>query len=275
MVKHGLLVHTPGQGYTLGPLSVRLGLLALDRLPLIDRADPVMRKLSETVHETSTLSVWGGSGPLVARVHDEQSQVHPHLGRGRLDAAHDHRAGTALPRAPRDERSLRRATPAGGVRTRCPPRPRSCDTAEPLAFSDASADGLRCVAAPIYRPDGSLVATLALMERFVASPTTRRRPGRRTRPGRRQPVHRLTRTRTMVCLASARALTPRPGVAPEFLTAVMAGWWGGAWEPGPGRDPGRPPKANERAGWCRAASGPIVLQRNRRTEPLPRHFHRR
>jgi DNA-binding IclR family transcriptional regulator len=164
MVKHGFLVHTAGQGYTLGPLVFRLGLLSLDRIPLINRADAVMRALSETVHETSTLSVWGGSGPLVARVHDEQSRfirisiavgstLPINTAQGQLFLAHL-----------TDERSLARATsrlPATERATlleRVPGIRRSR-----LAFSDATADGLRCVAAPVYGPDGSLAATLALI----------------------------------------------------------------------------------------------------------------
>jgi len=164
MVKHGLLVHTPGQGYTLGPLCVRLGLLSLDRLPLIDRADPVMRELSETVHETSTLSVWGGSGPLVARVHDKQSQFI------RISIA----VGSTLPMSTAqgqiflahltDERSLARATSRLTPSERAALLDRGPEIRRSrIAFSDASADGLRCVAAPIYGPDGALVATLALL----------------------------------------------------------------------------------------------------------------
>jgi DNA-binding IclR family transcriptional regulator len=126
MVKHGLLVHTPGQGYTLGPLSVRLGLLSLDRLPLIDRADPVMRELSETVHETSTLSVWGGSGPLVARVHDKQSQFI------RISIA----VGSTRT-SPTSAAS--RGRPAGSPRPNAPP----CSTAGPRSGAAASPSATR------------------------------------------------------------------------------------------------------------------------------------
>ena len=164
MVKHGLLVHTSGHGYTLGPLSARLGLLSLDRLPLIDRADPVMRELSETVHETSTLSVWGGSGPLVARVHDEQSRFI------RISVA----VGSTLPMTTAqgqlflahltDEPSLGRATSRLTASERAALLDRGPQIRRSrIAFSDASADGLRCVAAPIYGPDRSLIATLALI----------------------------------------------------------------------------------------------------------------
>ncbi|MCF7547605.1 MULTISPECIES: IclR family transcriptional regulator [Pseudonocardia] len=173
MVKHGLLVHTTGQGYSLGPLLSRVGLLALDRLPLIERADPVMRELSETVHETSTLSVWGGSGPLVARVHDEQSRfirISLAVGstmpigtaQGQLFLAHlsdDRalaRATSAVPEAEREALLGRRAA----IRK------------QGVAFSDAKADGLRCVAAPVYGVDGALAATLALVGTVNRMPET-------------------------------------------------------------------------------------------------------
>lgn len=164
MVRHGLLVHTPGQGYTLGPAAVRLGLLALDRLPIVERAEPVMRELSATVHETSTLSVWGGRGPLVARVHDEQSRF------VRISVA----VGSTLPLATAqgrlflahltDERALARLT--SGLTTA--ERAALLDDGPEIrrrgvAVRDAAADGLRCVAAPIHGPGGSLVATLALI----------------------------------------------------------------------------------------------------------------
>jgi DNA-binding IclR family transcriptional regulator len=164
MVKHGLLVHSPGQGYALGPTLSRVGLLALDRLPLLDRADPIMRSLSEAVHETTVLSVWGGSGPLVARVHDEQSRfirISVAVGstlpittaQGLVFLAHlaDRRALdralAGVPAASRDALLAHR----DGIRR------------QGYALSDASGDGLRGIAAPIYGIDGSLTATLALI----------------------------------------------------------------------------------------------------------------
>uniref|UniRef100_UPI0015F11865 IclR family transcriptional regulator n=1 Tax=Pseudonocardia pini TaxID=2758030 RepID=UPI0015F11865 len=164
MVKHGLLVHTTGQGYSLGPTLSRVGLLALDRLPLLDRADPVMRSLSETVHETSVLSVWGGSGPLVARVHDEQSRFI------RISVA----VGSTLPITTAqglvflahlsDRRALDRAlagvSPA--VRESLLGH-REAIRHTGFALSDASGDGLRGIAAPIFGVDGGLTATLALI----------------------------------------------------------------------------------------------------------------
>ncbi|GAA1864244.1 IclR family transcriptional regulator [Pseudonocardia ailaonensis] len=164
MVKHGLLVHSPGQGYALGPTLSRVGLLALDRLPLLDRADPIMRSLSESVHETSILSVWGGSGPLVARVHDEQSRFI------RISVA----VGSTLPIATAqgqmflshlsEQRAVERAltgVPAGEREALLERRTEIRRTG--TSFSDASADGLRCIAAPVFGIDGSLAATLALI----------------------------------------------------------------------------------------------------------------
>jgi len=164
MVKHGLLVHTAGRGYALGPLAFRLGLLSLDRIPLIGRAAPVMRTLSVAVHETSTLCVWGGTGPLVARVHDEQSRfirisvavgstLPMNTAQGQLFLAH-------LP----DERSLARATSYLTESDRDALLDRRTGVRRSrVAFSEASTDGLRCVAAPVRGPDGSIAATLALI----------------------------------------------------------------------------------------------------------------
>lgn len=164
MVKHGLLTHAVGQGYSLGPTLSRVGLLALDRLPLLDRADPVMQILSEAVGETSVLSVWGGRGPLVARVHDEQSRFI------RISVA----VGSTLPIVTAqgqmylahltDKRAIERALE--GIED--PVRATLLGLREQIrrsgiAISDASGDGLRGIAAPIHGVDGSLVATLALI----------------------------------------------------------------------------------------------------------------
>jgi len=174
MVKHGLLVHTPGQGYALGPTLSRVGLLALDRLPLLERADPIMQTLSETVHETSTLSIWGGSGPLVARVHDEHSRfirISVAVGstlpittaQGQMFLAHlgEQRAvERALSGVPESERETLLARRVDIRRTG-------------ISFSDASADGLRCIAAPIHGVDGSLAATLSLIGTINRMPKDR------------------------------------------------------------------------------------------------------
>ncbi|MCE0765406.1 helix-turn-helix domain-containing protein [Pseudonocardia kujensis] len=164
MVKHGLLSHTTGQGYSLGPTLSRVGLLALDRLPLLDRAGPVMQALSETAHETSTLSVWGGSGPLVARVHDEQSRFI------RISVP----VGSTLPIASaqgqvflahlEDQRALDRALAAVTDRERAALLARRSEIRRAgLAFSDASADGLRCIAVPVYGVNNAITATLSLI----------------------------------------------------------------------------------------------------------------
>jgi DNA-binding IclR family transcriptional regulator len=164
MVKHGLLTHTPGQGYALGPTLSRVGLLALDRLPLLDRADAVMRGLSEKVGETSVLSTWGGRGPLVARVHDEQNRFI------RISVA----VGSTLPIATAqgqvflahltEDRAVDRALEGlDPVMARNLLAKRSEIRRSGLAVSDASGDGLRGIAAPIFGVDGTLVATLALI----------------------------------------------------------------------------------------------------------------
>jgi hypothetical protein len=148
---------------------------SLDGLSLIDRADPVMRELS----------VWGASGPLIARVHDEQSRFI------RISAA----VGSTLPMTTAqgqlflahltDERSRGRATSRlmaserAALLARGPAIRRSR-----IAFSDASADGLRCVAAPIYVLTARSSPPSRSSERSTASPTTPATPGSRHSSGR-------------------------------------------------------------------------------------------
>lgn len=83
----GFLEQTEDGSYALGPLMSQVGTIALDSQRVLDLADPFLRRLASDVHETAVLSVWGGLGPVVARVvEDMEKVVHIQV-----------RIGTALP----------------------------------------------------------------------------------------------------------------------------------------------------------------------------------
>jgi DNA-binding IclR family transcriptional regulator len=54
--------------YVAGPLLAQLGTIALHSMQVLESAEPVMQELRDEVQETVVLSVWGGLGPVVARV---------------------------------------------------------------------------------------------------------------------------------------------------------------------------------------------------------------
>lgn len=62
-------------GYVPGPLLVAVGAIALDSRRVLDLADPYLRRLASDVHETTVLSLWGGLGPVVARVVEDMAKV--------------------------------------------------------------------------------------------------------------------------------------------------------------------------------------------------------
>lgn len=63
------LLQRVGDGeYVAGPLLAQLGTIALHSMQVLDSAEQAMRELCDEVQETVVLSVWGGLGPVVARV---------------------------------------------------------------------------------------------------------------------------------------------------------------------------------------------------------------
>lgn len=63
-----LITQDPVSGqYDLGPLALDVGLAAIRRLDVVDLALPVMTALRDDTGETTSLSVWGNSGPTLVR----------------------------------------------------------------------------------------------------------------------------------------------------------------------------------------------------------------
>jgi DNA-binding IclR family transcriptional regulator len=56
-------------------LAIQLGAFALGRRNVLDLASGPMRELSESVRMTVVLSIWGPSGPVVAKVHENRSRA--------------------------------------------------------------------------------------------------------------------------------------------------------------------------------------------------------
>lgn len=63
------LLQRVGDGeYVAGPLLAQLGTIALHSMQVLESAEQAMRELCDEVQETVVLSLWGGLGPVVARV---------------------------------------------------------------------------------------------------------------------------------------------------------------------------------------------------------------
>ncbi|MFC3230753.1 IclR family transcriptional regulator [Marinibaculum pumilum] len=68
LVAGGLAVQRRRSGqYDLGPLAMELGLAALSRLQLVNRAADLMPPLVEATGATALLAVWSNAGPVIVR----------------------------------------------------------------------------------------------------------------------------------------------------------------------------------------------------------------
>ena len=61
--------------YDVGPLALRLGLAALERIDEVQLASAILPRLSEDVGETIVLSVWGDHGPTIIRIQESSHTV--------------------------------------------------------------------------------------------------------------------------------------------------------------------------------------------------------
>lgn len=68
LVKSGLLDYDSASGrYDLGSLVLELGLTALDRLDAVRLGSDVLKRLTERLNATATLSVWGSNGATIIK----------------------------------------------------------------------------------------------------------------------------------------------------------------------------------------------------------------
>lgn len=166
------LLERDGDGsYRLGPLLVQLGTVALRGLRVLEVADPYVRRLANDANETAVLAVWGGMGPVVARVHEAdartvnivvrvgsplpleaaQSQVFLAFFR---DQAAAHRLLSQLPEGQRREIEAR----LDAVRR------------DGYLVSSEVVQGIRAIAAPVFDGHGDICATVALVGTVTGIP---------------------------------------------------------------------------------------------------------
>lgn len=164
MTKAGFLERDAEGLYRLGPLLVQLGTIALRGLRVLEIADRYAHELADTTQETNVVAVWGGLGPVVARVHEPADRlVNISVRTGSqlpieaaqsivflaflADRSIEHRSLSQLP----DIRRRRVAERIRAVRR------------DGYIVSSEVVQGIRALAAPILDDTGAICATLAII----------------------------------------------------------------------------------------------------------------
>ena len=164
LLREGYLKKDPDGAYVPGPALLQLGIATTGSSSPVDVAGPYMRRLTEQVHQTVVLSLWGGDAPVVSRVEEDDSRlVHVSVRVGSvlpLDAAQAQVFLTFMS----DRRVVDRLLERLPLRAR-----RDLETQmdharrQGFAVNSVVVDGIRAVAAPVFGRDGAIEATLAVV----------------------------------------------------------------------------------------------------------------
>jgi DNA-binding IclR family transcriptional regulator len=150
--------------YRLGPLLVQLGTIALRGLRVLEIADPYAHELADTTQETNVIAVWGGLGPVVARVHEPVDRL----------VNISVRTGSQLPIEAAQSTVFLAFLPDHSVEHRLLaqlPEVRRRRVAEQIAvvrrdgyiISSEVVQGIRALAAPVLDGAGAVCATIAVI----------------------------------------------------------------------------------------------------------------
>lgn len=156
------LLQRVGDGeYVAGPLLAQLGTIALHSMQVLESAEQAMRELCDEVQETVVLSVWGGLGPVVARVEAPNKLIQVMVRTGSqlpIDAAqtrifmaylHDRRMVERLLAMVPDQRERIEAEVAQTQQ-------------DGVVVVNRIVEGLRTLAVPVF-DSGNVVAALAVI----------------------------------------------------------------------------------------------------------------
>lgn len=157
--------------YTLGPLLIQIGTIALGGLKVVDVAVPYMQRLAEEAHQTVVLSLWGGHGPVVVRVQEDVTrlvQIAVRVGSALpLDSAQAQVFLTYL-----QDQSLAARLLANVPERQRQELERQMETVRRygVAVNSRVIEGIRAIAAPVFDEHGDIAATLALVGTVAAIP---------------------------------------------------------------------------------------------------------
>ncbi|WP_210491520.1 IclR family transcriptional regulator [Patulibacter sp. SYSU D01012] len=174
MAAEGLLERDPARAaFRAGPLLVRFWTSPLGREHVIELARVYMHRLTEELHETSVVSLWGGTSPVVAACRtDTTRQSHVAV-----------RPGSRLPLTSAQGEvflaMMRDRTVADRLMAEEPLELRQEMDArlqrirdQGIAVRDGVVDGMRTLAAPVLDERGDIIATLAIVGTMPALPNT-------------------------------------------------------------------------------------------------------
>ncbi|MET8988834.1 IclR family transcriptional regulator [Nonomuraea wenchangensis] len=206
----GYLVAASAGNYTLGPRLAVLGSLLAARQDLASVVTPFLRELVERTGETGHLAVLDDTVAKTVQVVDGWHTVRMHSWAGKLSPAHCSSMGKALLAGLSDaeigeryrdaELPVRTVHTIGTVERLRNELARIRRTGYSLDNEELEA-GLRCVAAPVFSPEGGVDASISISG----------------------PAQRLTRDRMAVLTRLVRWYAWRASMARGVL-AVPAGW---------------------------------------------------
>ena len=163
LIDAGMVERRGAAGYELGGAAARLGLAALGRIDVVNRAGDRLAELVGTTGCTAMLSVWGTEGPTVVRWERAPRPLVTMLGVGSvlpvLESATGRAFAAALPERVLDthlgtSRATRRAL--AELRARIGP--------DGLASADEDyIPGLRAIAAPVLDAGAAAAAVITLI----------------------------------------------------------------------------------------------------------------
>lgn len=210
LASSGYLVATSAGNYALGPRLAALGSLAASRQDLTAVVTPFLTELVESTGETGHLSVLDGTTTKTVHVVDGWHTVRMHSWAGKVSPAHCSSMGKAL-LAGLAEEELGKRYPERDLEVRTDRTIATVDQLrkelEHIRRAGHSIDneeleaGLRCVAAPVFAPDGTVDASISISG----------------------PAQRLTRDRMAVLARLARWHAWRASMARGVL-AMPANW---------------------------------------------------
>lgn len=164
MANADLLERDDDGGYRLGPLLVQLGTVALRGLRVLEISQVPCQALADEAHETAVISVWGGLGPVVARVHEPAGRlvnINVRVGSPLpLDAAQSLVYMAFSRDAPRTTRLLSGLPEA---HHRAIVREMDAVREAGYAINSHVVQGIRTIAAPVLDGHGQVCATVAVV----------------------------------------------------------------------------------------------------------------
>jgi DNA-binding IclR family transcriptional regulator len=156
--------------YDLGPLAIKLGLAALDRIDYVERADEALHNLTQRLKIDGHISIWGDHGPTIIRIRQAHLPILTNLRLGRTLPLMGSASGRIflahMPEALTSPTLAQETGPAGASGVASAKVKAVIDEVRSAGFAaiDGSVvPGLRAIAAPIFDLQGDLRACMALV----------------------------------------------------------------------------------------------------------------